>query len=423
MRAVVVLVMAAGLTGCESVRDLAVKMLDDGYEVQEIGTAQAGTGPAAVFDGIDRDRERINVRLREVASGFAAPTDIQFPPGDSERMIVLEKGGKGHLLKRQPDGGFGAGQVFLDVDVLVASEQGLLGAAFHPRFAENGKLYLNYVAERADGAYTVIAEWTVAEPAAASWTAALSRVVLRARQPYANHNAGQLAFGPDGMLYIGLGDGGFRNDPHEHGQDRKTWLGAMLRVDVDRKDPGKEYAVPPDNPFVSDSAYQPEIWATGLRNPWRYSFDERGRLLVADVGQDLWEEIDLVSAGDNLGWNRREGQHCFPEGADCPAPKPGGLVDPIHEYNHEGAGTSVTGGYVATAADYGAIKGRYVFGDFTSGRLWALDLPAQASAAPDPAPVYALGRWGMLISTFGRDAAGHVYVADYSGGGIYRIEG
>ena len=232
-------------------------------------------------------------------------------------------------------------------------------------------------------------------------------------QPYANHDAGQLAFGPDGMLYIGWGDGGFRNDPKGSGQDRQTMLGAMLRVDIDNPDGGRAYGIPADNPFVNDAGTLDEIYAIGLRNPWRYSFAPDGRLVVADVGQDLWEEVSIVPAGGNLGWNLREGFHCFPPGGSCPSDEP--LVEPIYEYGRDD-GNSITGGFVDTSGDE-KLNGLYVFGDFVTGRLWAIDLPESGTATPR-----ALGRWPILPSTFGQDTQGRVYVADFGSGTIYRIQ-
>ncbi|HHO50385.1 MAG TPA: dehydrogenase, partial [Deltaproteobacteria bacterium] len=226
------------------------------------------------------------------------------------------------------------------------------------------------------------------------------------------HDAGQLAFGPDGMLYVGLGDGGFRNDPLGAGQDRSTLLGSMLRLDV--RTPGR-YAVPDDNPFVGIAGVRPEIWAYGLRNPWRYSFTPDGRLVVADVGQNTWEEIDLVSRGDNLGWSLREGSSCFEPPKGCPTVD---LTDPIYTYGRKDGG-SVTGGVVWTAP--GPLQGRYLFGDFSTGRLWALRLP-QPGAAAGQAEVTALGRFDLRPSAFGRAPDGRVWVAGFARGAIYQIE-
>jgi glucose/arabinose dehydrogenase len=231
-------------------------------------------------------------------------------------------------------------------------------------------------------------------------------------QPYGNHKAGQLAFGPDGDLYVGFGDGGSEGDPQGNGQNTHTFLGKMLRIDVNHRDSGKAYAIPQDNPFVNTSSFLPEIWALGLRNPWRYSFDSQGRLIVSDVGQDTWEEIDLLEKGRNYGWNIREGKHCYHPPQGC---RTQGLTDPIYEYSHD-EGIAVIGGYVYDGKAIPSLSGKYVFGDFGSGRLWALTLP-------DASDVFALGRWGVSISTFGRDLQGELYLADYTSGKIYHIAG
>ncbi|MFT5682872.1 MAG: glucose/arabinose dehydrogenase, partial [Myxococcota bacterium] len=354
------------LLACEPMRAAIISVYPTDYEADGVGTANAGTGPVAVFDGADADRERLNIRLHPVASGFDLLVDIQFPPGESERMVVLEKGGKGWLLSGE---GFAERQRFLNLDVLTASEQGLLGLAFHPKFADNGRFFTNATVDHPAGNVTQITEWTV-EPGAAKWKAKEVGEVLKVRQPYANHNAGQLAFGPDGFLYIGFGDGGWRNDPDGNGQNGKTWLGSMLRIDVDGARP---YAIPADNPFVGNPQVADEAFAIGLRNPWKYSFTEDGRLIVADVGQDTTEEVHIIAAGDNLGWALREGRHCFPpDVSDCPTE---GLVEPIYTYPRT-EGVSITGGYVVTDGAAGALAGKYVFGDFATGRLWALDVPA-----------------------------------------------
>ena len=300
-----------------------------------------------------------------------------------------------------------------EVSVRTESEMGLLGLAFHPEFEKNGRLFLNY--NPADGEKrTVVAEWVLSEPDKGG-RATERRRVLEVAQPYPNHNAGQLAFGPDGYLYIGLGDGGWRADPEGHGQNRSTLLGSILRIDVDSEE--RPYAIPPDNPFVALADVRKEIWAYGARNPWRYSFDPHGRLVVADVGQDSYEEIDLVSAGDNLGWNIREATHCFEPKTDCPTRD---LVDPVHEYGRA-LGQSVTGGYVYTGEAIPELVGKYVFADFTSGRMWSLELPGPHLASQDLVEARLLGQWSMLIATFGRDHAGELYVADYGGGGVYRL--
>jgi len=401
------------LTGCDAIRATLITTFSPEYEAEGSGTARAGTGPTAVFDKLDAERERLNIRLRPVADGFTEPVDIQFPPGESERMVVVEKGGSAWLLTGE---GFAERSRFLSLEVLTSSEQGLLGVAFHPSFSDNGRFYTNATVDHPQGAHTQITEWTV-EPSAAQWRPERGGEVLAVRQPYGNHNAGQLAFGPDGYLYIGLGDGGWADDPEGNGQNGQTLLGSMLRIDVDGARP---YAIPPDNPFVGNPQVRDEAFAIGLRNPWRYSFSPDGRLIVADVGQNTAEEIHIVAAGDNLGWAQREGRGCFPvEVTDCTTE---GLVEPIYTYGRKDGG-SITGGYVVTDAAAGGLAGRYVFGDFASGRLWALTLPDAVRVGDPEVSAYSLGRWGVLLSAFGQDGWGRLYLADYASGSIYRVEG
>lgn len=347
------------------------------------------------------------ITIAKVASGFTQPTDVQFPPGRSDLAIVLGKKGTAWWV-RPADGSTGR---WFTVDVSTASEQGLLGLAFHPKFAENGLFYLNYTLPRSGT--TRIAEWSVAsgaDPTAATPTE--KRVLLEVPQPYANHNAGQLQFGPDGFLYIGLGDGGSGGDPHGHGQNPNTLLGSMLRIDVDRAGEGTPYAIPPDNPFVGNAAARQEVWAYGLRNPWRYAFAPDGRLVVADVGQNAWEEVDIVEKGGNYGWNVREGRHCYEPARNCATD---GLIEPIFEYGRD-LGASITGGYVYDGA-IAELKGRYLFGDFATGRVWALELPDGVR----PVEAVELGKFPIALVTFGRDAAGEVYLADFGEGVLYRF--
>jgi len=330
---------------------------------------------------------------------------------------VLEKGGVARVVtlpayaeRRQIDAD--KAPILFRVAVKDKSELGLLGLAFSPKFRENGRFYLNY--NPAEGAMrTRVAEWRVAPERLGSETAREERIVLEIPQPYSNHNGGGLAFGPDGFLYVGMGDGGYRGDPHGHGQNLGTLLGAMLRIDPEKRDSGKAYAVPKDNPFVGRAGAAPEIWAYGLRNPWRFSFDPKGRLVAADVGQDLYEEVSLVPRGGNLGWNVRESAHCFAPPEGCTSQN---LLDPIFEYEHS-LGVSITGGFVYTGKAVPSLAGRYVFGDFASGRVWSLMLPD----SPRKVPADLVGRFPHAISTFARDAAGELYLADFSGGKILRF--
>jgi glucose/arabinose dehydrogenase len=238
------------------------------------------------------------------------------------------------------------------------------------------------------------------------------RILFTVEQPFPNHNGGMLVFGPDGLLYVGLGDGGAGGDPHGHGQNLGTLLGAMLRIDVGRKDPGLEYAVPKDNPFVGKQGARPEVWAYGLRNPWRYSFDPKGRLIAGDVGQEAWEEITLVERGANLGWKVREGAHCYSPKEGC---RTAGLTDPLFEYDRS-LGLSVTGGYVYTGKRIPSLAGRFIFGDFGTGRLWALELDSSKRAKTQ-----FLGRYSYAFSTFGRDSDGEIYATDFGPGAVYRL--
>ncbi|MEW5739483.1 MAG: PQQ-dependent sugar dehydrogenase [Myxococcota bacterium] len=395
----------AGVIACQSLRAAAVKVYPQDY------APEGDPGKwEAVFLGKDEARPRIPVSLVKVAQGFVQPTAAESVPGEPGVFVLLEKGG---ALKWATTSG-ASGQL-AKLDVTTASEQGLLGVAFHPRFQENRRFFLHYTTEKDGRDVSRVEEWKADGAPLSKSKVSATRVVLEVEQPYANHNGGHLLFGPDGFLYVGYGDGGYRADPHGHGQRMDSLLGKMLRLDIDAADPGKGYAVPKDNPFLGTPAARPEIWALGLRNPWRYSFDPLGRLVVADVGQDAWEEVSLVGRGDNLGWNIREAAHCFQPAQGC---RTEGLVEPIYEYGRD-EGQSVTGGVVATGERAPALKGKYVFGDFITGRLWALTLPDNSG---EKAQVSALGKWPILPSSFARDEAGDVYVLDYGGGALLRLE-
>ncbi|XDD48744.1 sorbosone dehydrogenase family protein [Leptospira sp. WS92.C1] len=365
------------------------------------------------FSGKDKNRKKIQISLTEVSAGFNQPTDLQFPPGESETFLLTEQKGKIRWGKvRKNESG-----TLLTLNVLSEAEQGLLGLTFHPDFAKNGKIYLNYVLKIGGKDTSRIGEWTVSSPKDLPNSKITSeRIILEVVQPYPNHNAGQLAFGQDGFLYVGWGDGGWKDDPKKNGQNPKTLLGSMLRLDVNSSENGKQYKIPVDNPFINDACCAPETFAYGFRNPWRYSFDPQGRLIVADVGQDLWEEVDIVEKGLNYGWNIKEAAHCFDPKKNCDSK---GLKDPIYEYGRE-EGQSITGGYVYSNRAIGDLNGKYVFADFISGRIWALILPDTTEQSVKE--IYSLGKWPILISTFGRDAAGKVYLADFGSGKIYRID-
>jgi glucose/arabinose dehydrogenase len=349
-----------------------------------------------------------SVTLSPFVSGLQSPVDLQIADDGSGRMFVVEQGGTIRIISA----GTLAGQPFLDISSKVnfdRAEQGLLGVAFHPNFAHSARFYVNYDRLSSGQKQTVIAEYQVGSNPDQSDPAS-ERILLTINQPFSNHKAGQLAFGADGFLYFGLGDGGSGGDPQGNGQSTQTLLGKMLRIDVDRTSTSLPYAIPADNPFVSGGGL-PEIWAFGFRNPWRFSFDRpSGRLFVADVGQDSFEEIDIVTKGGNYGWNIMEGTHCF-NSATC---NMSGLKFPVTEYDHT-QGIAVIGGYVYHGAAIAGLVGKYVFGDFGSGTLWTLTESPPGTWTRDE-----LLSTTHSISSFGQDAAGELYLVDL-GGAIFKL--
>ncbi|MGH7558757.1 MAG: PQQ-dependent sugar dehydrogenase, partial [Gemmatimonadota bacterium] len=339
--------------------------------------------------------------LREIADGLDFPVHLVSPPGD-ERLFVVEKVGTIRVIRE--------GQVleapFLDIRDLVSggSEQGLLSVAFHPDYPTNGRFFVDYTNQDGD---TRVVEYRVsADPDRAD--SAPVRTILSVDQPFANHNGGLLVFGPDGMLYVGLGDGGSAGDPQENGQDTGTLLGSLLRIDVDG---GTPYSIPSDNPFAGQAGSRGEIWAYGLRNPWRYSFDRgTGDLYIADVGQNDLEEVNAEpgdQGGINYGWNVMEGTECF-QNDDCDM---NGLTLPVLEYDH-GDGCSVTGGFVYRGEALPELQGHYFYSDFCSGFVRSFRL-AGGEAVEER-------RWpelepGGSVSSFGEDADGELYIMTREG--------
>jgi len=345
-----------------------------------------------------------SISLTPVAGGFASPVAIANAGDGSGRLFVVEQGGAVRIMRS----GTVAAQPFLNISSLVTAggEQGLLGIAFPPGFAARRNFYVNYTNRTGIG-NTVIARFAVgstpdlADPAS-------RQELLSIVQPFANHNGGQLAFGPDGLLYIGSGDGGSGGDPQGNGQNKASLLGKILRLDV--LSPVSPYAIPAGNPFGN------EVWAYGLRNPWRFSFDRQsGDLYLADVGQNTREEINFQPAGSgagtNYGWNTMEGSLCFLNPGLCSS---AGLTLPVAEYDHSSGDCSVTGGYVYRGSTP-SLQGTYLYGDFCSGRIWGL---RRSGAAWENR---LLLDSSLLISTFGEDENGELYVADYASGGIFRI--
>ena len=352
------------------------------------------------------------ISLIPVAGGFSLPVGITHAGDGSGRLFIVEQGGLVRIVKN----GAVYPAPFLDVSSRLKSgtgEQGLLGLAFPPNYGPaHPYLYTNYTGTQGVGD-TVISRFTAStDPDAAA--PASEQQVLTIVQPFTNHNGGQLAFGPDGYLYIGMGDGGSAGDPFNNGQDSLTLPGKMLRVDV--SSPAGGYSIPPGNPFVGNAAFRPEIWALGLRNPWRFSFDRQtGDLFIADVGQGVYEEVNFQAAasigGENYGWNIMEGMHCY-NAASCDQT---GLTLPIAEYDHSRGDCAVTGGFVYRGTLYPALQGTYLYGDYCSGRIWGLKITGTNVENR------LLIESGLLISSFGEDEDGNVYVADHRSGGIYRI--
>jgi glucose/arabinose dehydrogenase len=365
----------------------------------------------------------IELRAERVASGLSRPIFITAPPGDTDRLFIVEQNSaKIKILT--------SGEVlatpFLDISSLVkaaGNEQGLLGLAFHPNYGSNGFFYLNYTADTSGD--TVIARYQVSggDPNQADPGSKFEIVTIP--QPFSNHNGGMLAFGPnDGYLYIGMGDGGAAGDPGDRAQDEGELLGKMLRIDVDS---GSPYAIPLDNPYVGGGDPLDEIWAKGLRNPWRFSFDrQNGDLYIADVGQSSFEEIDFQPAsstgGENYGWRLLEGNQCFNPPSNC---DPGGLTDPIHEYTHGGTPNrcSITGGYVYRGSLMPDLQGTYFFADFCSGQIWSFRYDGMniseftdRTAELDPGGDLSIDE----ISSFGEDRNGELYLVDLDGE-VYKI--
>ena len=360
--------------------------------------------------------DQIKLALQPAATGLDQPLFVTHAGDGSGRVFIVEKPGVIRILRD----GQALDATFLDIRDRVrssGSEQGLLGLAFSPDFAATGHVFVNYT--DLDG-NTVVARFQTQPGAPDAADPASEFTVLQLQQPAGNHNGGMLAFGPDGYLYIGTGDGGAAFDRFENGQNPATLLGKMLRLDV-TMDPTVPYVIPPDNPWAGEEAdgveVRDEIWAFGLRNPWRFSFDRLTHdLWIADVGQNQYEEINFTPAGSpgglNFGWPIQEAASCVQGGDACDR---SGLEQPILEYDHSGH-CSVTGGYVYRGSAYPGLHGVYFYGDYCSGTIWA--------AVPNGEGVWQsaiVQRSGLLLSSFGEDEAGEIYLTDIAGGGVYRL--
>ena len=382
--------------------------------------------PAAhAIDTEKVDQSPIKLKIQRVLPEAQIPRPIFFEPaGDGTgRIFIGSQYGEIYVLESTQDDE--EPKLFLDIKDRVIykdsqNEEGLLGFAPHPKFKENGEFFIYYSTE-AEPQMSVISRFRVSKDDPNKADPASEEVLMKIKQPYWNHNGGTLAFGPDGYLYIGLGDGGMRADPLLAGQDLTTVLGKLLRIDVDRKEPGLNYAIPADNPFVNIEGARPEIFAYGFRNIWRFSFDPaNGDLWAADVGQDKWEEINLVERGGNYGWSVREGMHEFHgEKGNLNAISP--MAEPIWEYPHEDTiGKSITGGVVYRGEAIPSLQGYYLYGDYVSGRLWALKLDPQSGKVTENRPIEWSSNPPMV--TFGYDADGEVYFTSTIGdGAIYKF--
>lgn len=380
------------------------------------------------------------IALDQVASGLVRPLQITHAGDGSERLFIVEQAGRIMIIDNQL-----IAEPFLDITDRVMSpeseggnEQGLLGLAFPPGYAGKGYFYIYYTQLDGDN---VLAKFSITGNPNQADPASEEQLLIFPHPDYSNHNGGQIVFGPDGYLYIGTGDGGGGGDPAGNAQNPASLSGKMLRIDVEMS-PVKDalrvkgdfiiylpivgltfeavppaYLIPPDNPFIDDPTYRPEIWALGLRNPWRFSFDsQNGDLYIADVGQNRWEEVNFQPTnnpgGQNYGWNIMEGEECYLSSTCDTA----GLTLPVHVYPiFSSRNCAITGGYVYHGQAMPDLAGVYVFGDFCSGRIWGLQKTGGAWVSEEMASV------PYRISAFGEDEAGEIYLADLSGGGIYQI--
>lgn len=354
-----------------------------------------------------------NIQIERVFANlsFQEMTNLVQPDDGSNLVFVTEQKGVIHTLEiSQPQQD---SYVFLDITDRVnrgGNEEGLLGLAFDPEYRENGLFYVYYSAT--DPRRSVVSRFSLDRENPQIADPHSEIIIMEVAQPYSNHNGGQLDFGPDGYLYISLGDGGSAGDPLGNGQNLGTLLGKILRIDMSSLSTTGEYHIPPDNPFWNTAGARPEIWAYGLRNPWRFSFDRvTGLLWVADVGQNEWEEINIVTGGANYGWNIMEGSHCYSPSAGCDQ---SGLTLPVMEYNHS-QGCSVTGGYVYRGDKTPSLKGYYIYGDFCSGNIWALGYQDNAITRN-----ILVTRSGLSITSFGVDLSGNLYILAREGG-IYTL--
>lgn len=368
----------------------------------------------AVMLSVSCDSEASMPRVQMVRAyphlEFDRPLCIAYPDDGTGRIFVVEQAGRIHSISNESDPR--STTTFLDISAKVRTahnEEGLLALAFHPDFKANGYFFVYYSAS--DPRRGILARFQSKGPGKSVADPATEQVILEVNQPYGNHNGATVIFGPDGYLYLSLGDGGSAGDPHGHGQNLGTLLGSILRIDINKSDSGLAYSIPPDNPFVGVENARPEIWAYGLRNVWRMSFDRQtGNLWAGDVGQNKWEEIDLITKGGNFGWNIREGAHPYE-----PVETESVLIEPVIEYGRN-QGASVTGGYVYRGSIFSELQGIYVYADFVTGTIWGLRY--QSGRVTESSTLL---EQPNNISSFGETPDGELLVTCFDGR-IYRIE-
>lgn len=356
---------------------------------------------------------------------FKRPVAYAWPNDQSGRSFVVEQDGRILAFANKPD--TKETSVFLDIHEKVnreGNEEGLLGMAFHPKFKDNGQIFVYYSAMKPGPRRSVVSRFTVSKSNPNQADPASEQILwVSKNDPFGNHNGGCIDFGQDGQLYISLGDSGAADDPLQSGQDGSDWWGSILRIDVDHPSDGKAYGIPSDNPVVRDpvkfKGWAPEVYCIGLRNVWKFSFDRsNGRCWAGDVGQNLWEEVDIIVNGGNYGWSVREGKHAFPRRQKLTSSLP--KIEPIAEYNHS-EGKSITGGYVYRGKQHPSLDGLYIYGDFDSGRVWAVrerELSGEAAAVSEVLDLKKNPR--IQIAAFGEDEAGEIYILGLDGK-IYSI--
>lgn len=345
---------------------------------------------------------------------FRSPVDMTHAGDGTNRIFVVEQAGRIQVF---PNSTNATQSTFLDITsrVLSGGELGLLGLAFHPDYRNNGQFFINYTRRNTSGqTESVISRFRASSNNPNQADANSEQILLTFPQPFANHNGGAIFFGKDGFLYIASGDGGSGGDPQNNSQNLGNLLGKILRIDVNRTEGNLQYAIPPDNPFVSTPNARREIYAYGLRNPWKTSLDKQtGRIWSADVGQNAREEVNLIERGGNYGWRFREGKICYNPAANCPSQD---LVEPIWDYSHA-EGRSVTGGYVYRGRKFTELRGKYIYGDYISGKVWVLTYDEANKTVKNENLLQVLG----AISSFGQDEEGEVYVCNYQSGKILGI--